>query len=338
MYMNRNRRPETPGMPQTSSNISPLIQSQGQNNGQSPAPGWFSRPRQPFQPGVVDVVVVKAMMGKSLSLPPEILDIIIDYAEYWACTEASIAFTSANRPRINGSGRGVGSENKLLIRSPPIGFTEADVNDARVWRETEPSQTPSRDQVPPEHFKTHLSAIPSLERPVRKVVFKIRARDQGWGGSPEHRNTFYGSWTWFEAGLERFEAPEDGGQPDVTIPFEPTTLRPIHPTGQVVTKPSGQQHVQYPLNPDPMHTIQRNRTAARDMNDYEVTWLWTDDIRPDTPEADRLDELGRGEASGTGEFVRNLRLGDVVSIWGKARFGGWANNVEKASVQVFWAL
>jgi hypothetical protein len=278
------------------------------------------------------------MLAKGLSLPPEILDIIIDHAEYWPCTETSIEFSSANRPRINGGGHGSSSENTLLIRSPPIGFTQADVQDREAWRNAPPSESPSSEPISPEHFKTHLRAIPTLERPVRKVVFKLRSRDQAWGGSREHQQTYQGSWTWFEAGLERFETPNGEDEPEITRPFDTASLRPVYPTGEAVTKPNGQREIKYPLNPDEMHTIQRNRTAGRQMVDYEVVWRWTDDISPESLEAERLEEMGRGKASGSGEFVRNLRLGDVVSIWGKARFLGWANNVERASVQVYWAL
>lgn len=46
---------------------------------------------------------------------------------------------------------------------------------------------------------------PPLVSPVRKIVFKILAHDQGWGGEGGD-NEYDNSWTWFEAGLERFEA------------------------------------------------------------------------------------------------------------------------------------
>lgn len=44
-----------------------------------------------------------------------------------------------------------------------------------------------------------------LANPVRKIVFAIESRDQGWGGELEHEGTYHGSWTWFEAGIERLE-------------------------------------------------------------------------------------------------------------------------------------
>jgi hypothetical protein len=47
---------------------------------------------------------------------------------------------------------------------------------------------------------------PRLVNPVRKVVFKIKSHDQGWGGDPDAKGTYKASWTWFDAGLERFDA------------------------------------------------------------------------------------------------------------------------------------
>ena len=35
---------------------------------------------------------------------------------------------------------------------------------------------------------------------LRRVIFHIESKDQGWSsGSPQHKGTFEGSWTWFEA-------------------------------------------------------------------------------------------------------------------------------------------
>ena len=52
-------------------------------------------PEKPLhEPGVADVLVVKAMLIKALSLPPEIVDYLIDLAEYWPHTTAGISFES----------------------------------------------------------------------------------------------------------------------------------------------------------------------------------------------------------------------------------------------------
>lgn len=44
--------------------------------------------------------------------------------------------------------------------------------------------------------------------PVRKIVFRIRSHDQGWT-TDERTGPFIDAKTWFEAGLERFDASHE---------------------------------------------------------------------------------------------------------------------------------
>jgi hypothetical protein len=74
------------------------------------------------------------------------------------------------------------------------------------------------------------------------------------------------------------------------------------------------------------------------MEEHVIEWSWTDDIHPESPEAEKLTEEGRGKETGTGEFVRNLQLGDVITVWGKARFPGWSNHVNGVTVDIYWAV
>lgn len=46
----------------------------------------------PYEPDVMDVLVVKAMLINGLHLPPEIVDCIIDQAEYWPHTTSSVEY------------------------------------------------------------------------------------------------------------------------------------------------------------------------------------------------------------------------------------------------------
>lgn len=56
---------------------------------------------------------------------------------------------------------------------------------------------------------------------------------------------------------------------------------------------------------------------------HVVTWDWRDD--PQT-------------AEGNGKFVRSLKMGDVVSVWGKARFPRTVNKVRKVKIDIYWAV
>ena len=53
----------------------------------------------------------------------------------------------------------------------------------------------------------HLSEL----HPVRKVVFTITSKDQGWSSSPGSHGTYENSWTWFEAVVrDRIHEPGEG--------------------------------------------------------------------------------------------------------------------------------
>ena len=88
---------------------------------------------------------------------------------------------------------------------------------------------------------------------------------------------------------------------------------------------------------DPAHTIQCNKRANREPQTHTVTWSSGDNIHPESAAADDLVAQGRGRETGTGEFVRGLKVGDAVSVWVKARFPGWSNHVKRAEVDVYWA-
>lgn len=85
--------------------------------------------------------------------------------------------------------------------------------------------------------------------------------------------------------------------------------------------------------------VQANVHAKREFTSHRVVWSWTDDIDADSSRAEEeLLKVGRGKATGNGEFVRNLSFGDVVTLWGHARFPAWVNTVDTARVDVYWAV
>ncbi|KAJ0295904.1 hypothetical protein COL516b_012150 [Colletotrichum fioriniae] len=349
-----------------------IMQSDTQDDHSGPSP------QEPgnYKPSHVDVIVVRVMLEKAFNFPPEILDLIIDQAEYWPHSEASIyhAVTPLRDAlRVVGTTR---DENKFILRCPPIGFLDfKKVGQAfktaplppksgdgspvteplRNLTLLEPTSSPTEmvTEAPREYFTGSMKAPPTLTHPVRKIVFKLRSKDQGWGGGHGDRGSYRGSWSWFEAGLEKFDkehtcdgscqtAAESSDSESEEAPFTNETnlctcgLQSIYPP--VLSTADGKLAYSHGMHPLENLKIQTNKTANRDFMDHEVVWSWTDDIHPESPEADRLAEIGRGKGTGTGKFVRNLKLGDVVTVWGKARFGGWANYVESVKVEIYWAV
>ena len=94
---------------------------------------------------------------------------------------------------------------------------------------------------------------------------------------------------------------------------------------------------EHPLNPTGS-ALQKNKTATRPAEEHIITWSYDDRIRPDSKEAQDLEEIGRGRETGTGEIVRSLKTGDVVTVWAKARYGGWVNHVEEVRIDAYWAV
>ncbi|KAK6224264.1 hypothetical protein QIS74_02591 [Colletotrichum tabaci] len=332
-----------------------------------------------YKPSPTDVSVVRIMLEKASKLPPEIMDIIVDEAQYWAHSEASIyrrADSFHDALRVVGTTK---DENKLLLRCPPIGFRDYEkvglafktaplppksgdgspvTEPLRNLTLLEPTSSPTEvvSEAPREYFTGSMDQPPMLTHPVRKIVFKIRSKDQGWGSTVGDRDSYRGSWSWFEVGLEKFDKDRtcDGscktsapaGNSENTTTSGTTSegdestlctcgLQSIFPP--VEQTPRGHLAYHHSLHPLDNLKILNNRTAHKEFMDHEVVWSWTDDIHPDSPEADRLVEIGRGRGTGTGKFVRSLKLGDVITVWGKARFGGWANVVESVKVEIYWA-
>jgi hypothetical protein len=92
------------------------------------------------------------------------------------------------------------------------------------------------------------------------------------------------------------------------------------------------------LHATPDHKIQCNRVAEHDWQHYHIEWSCTDDIDPESSAGQELEAIGRGSATGDGSFLRSLKVGDMLTVWGRARFPGWTNRIQKVEVKVYWAL
>lgn len=287
------------------------------------------------------------------------------------------------------------------LRSYPLGYIPTKDNPTKLpmTAANDYPSIPSEPLVEPEDFPNNVTqevidywtrdASPRGEFPCRKIVFRIKSHDQGWGGPPGCRGTYKGSSTWFDVGLETLSAVRDGQLPpfrmpesnffggrissqsaaeesigeihaasrDKLLPYfsipDPQserenpesvmcTTRTINPPTKTRTTAHEppQTKADFRFNQDPgLDCLQRNRTATRDSKEYVITWSCDDDIMdPDSVDGKKLDEEGRGRESANGEYVRNLKVGDVVTVWGKSRYLGWVNSVEEVKIDVYWAI
>ncbi|KAF5680931.1 hypothetical protein FHETE_319 [Fusarium heterosporum] len=300
----------------------------------------------------IDIIITRIMLTKGTKLPPDVVDVIFDFAEYWAhsSNEVDYMLQHSNALRVNGQSP---AENKFLLRSFPVGLTgiqgKKELSEVLAYdmNEAKPEQL-EKEHDPSYFVKLADYPTPKLLHPVRKVVFTIRSKDQGWGGETENRHTYNGSWTWFEAGLEKFDAGQTcdpvctydvrhQSSSSTASPLPVCSLRPLYPS--IIPRRGGKFDYSHPLSAQKKWTIVCNRTATRAWQDHVITWSHTDDIQPDTEAAARLQtDEGRGEETGDGRFVRDLKIGDVITVWAKARFGGWVNHIEKVKIDVYWAV
>ncbi|KAH6604446.1 hypothetical protein Trco_007892 [Trichoderma cornu-damae] len=291
----------------------------------------------PYWPSPVDIAVVRAMLFRSKKLPHDLIDAVFDFAEYWAHSmthlDESIHIRGGNEER----------ENRFLVsiclRSYPVGLVNAgarqNAND-QPYTTALPTPRPLGETLDASFFaKSVKYPTPRLARPVRKIVFTFKSQDQGWASDPGDAESPYSkSWTWFEAGLEKFDAScaNDESLPSVS------SLRPVHPQiHQTSSDPVGYNYTHQLLH-SPEWEIKRNMTAFGKWQLHVVTWSYLDDIAPDSEGGQALEAKGRGRGTGDGKFVRQLQVGDVVTVWGKARFGAWVNHIESVRIYVFWAI
>jgi hypothetical protein len=116
------------------------------------------------------------------------------------------------------------------------------------------------------------------------------------------------------------------------------TIIPTTESRQTFGEPPGTKlSFRHALDPG-LDCLQKNRTATRDTKEHKITWSCFDNTDPDSIDGKKLDDEGRGRASANGEYVRNLKIGDVVTVWGKARYGGWVNNIEEVKIDVYWVV
>lgn len=197
--------------------------------------------------------------------------------------------------------------------------------------------------------------------PVRKIVFRIRSHDQGWT-TDERTGPFIDAKTWFEVGLEKFDASHEckfnfsramGTRRHLDVLMSLQTgercpdikklpickLRVVEPKPKYSVNHNGVLGYHYDHSPwKGPREIMRNKVASREWTTYEVTWTCWDVVAPGSKEAQQAMEEGKGQLDGDGRFVRNLKLGDVVTVWGRAMHRGWVNVVDTVEINIYWAL
>ncbi|RPB23896.1 hypothetical protein L211DRAFT_838353 [Terfezia boudieri ATCC MYA-4762] len=87
-----------------------------------------------------------------------------------------------------------------------------------------------------------------------------------------------------------------------------------------------------------LQSLQINETGRAQKKLHVITWSFDDNVNPDSSDGDELEQQGRGRESMTGNFVRSLKLGDVVTVWANSSYMGWMNIVDEVKMDIYWAV
>ncbi|KAL7942564.1 hypothetical protein V8C42DRAFT_331361 [Trichoderma barbatum] len=299
---------------------------------------------KPFEPTLSDVLVVRAMLSQAVILP-ELVGTILDYAEYWARSSTKAQPDFSIHAENVGDGEFDFQGSTFLLRSFPVGLTEeaighegSDIYPRFAYQTTPITPWPIEKAYDRGFFQDLIKNTSTHSNPVRKIVFRIRSHDQGWT-TDDRPGPFIAAKTWFEAGIERFDAEHECERCTDMRKLPLCKLRTVEPQMEGTVSRNGVPGYRYGISPwKGPREIQRNRMAFSEWTNYEVTWTCRDVVAPDSEEAQQAMEQGKGKMDGDGQFVRNLKLGDVITVWGRAMHRGWVNVVDTVEMDVYWAL
>ncbi|KAE8150986.1 hypothetical protein BDV25DRAFT_153494 [Aspergillus avenaceus] len=150
--------------PSTTSNDSDMG---NQHSAESDSP----EQEEEYNPSLEDVLKTRYILRWKTTpegLPAEIVDIIIDSAEYWPSVEVA----------TNDASHITQDKDRVVVRTTPLCYDASTLGDSP-------------------RILAHRTA-----HPCRKIVFSISSHDQGFGGGGP-RGSFTHSYTWFDTELVR---------------------------------------------------------------------------------------------------------------------------------------
>lgn len=247
-----------------------------------------------------------------------------------------------------------GKDNQRPIRKY-LPSQDAYRSDVRKWPREDSQETGTSDSTTRLLESWAMKSATRVEHPCRKIVFTIKSHDQAYSG-PQSGRLYQDSNTWFDTGLERIEVDaklreqtfnmtygttppsKDGSSSEDNVDDGqdvPCVLRTYEPAGDhdKLVDDTQERLYDHPFRPHPT-TLQINRLAGRiPQEPIIIEWRYNDNFGEQ-----ELKDIGRGELTGNGEFVSSLKVGDVVTVWARARYAGWVNYVKEVKMDVYWAV
>ncbi|KAJ5675803.1 hypothetical protein N7462_008700 [Penicillium macrosclerotiorum] len=255
---------------------------------------------QEYFPSLWDVLRVRFLLQWKVTegLPAELVDAIVDAAEYWPSS-----VTSMKEPtnRIIYQDR-----DQVLLKTVPLCYDR---------KSLERSPTTSR---PLPHRTAH---------PCRKIVFHLSSHDQGRG--PRRENMYESSWTWFDTEVvpkahER-NMYANGEEQDLLENEHGQTSRHFNPDDRLLLPRDNKLQV----NGSRVSEVQNVEIIWHYLDKISPDSPLAYDIER---------TQGRGRSTLDGRAVRELEIGDSIALWARARFPQWSNHVSSAQIRVCWAV
>ena len=312
-----------------------------------------SLPITPSFPSLEQAATAKHLL-RSLSLPLELIETIMDFAEYWPSVTSrmkdSVAVLSDPRAKMTDFYSIMFTyhhwvkefvRNRALLRSEALAFRHKSAATSSWKFRAGNHATHTVDQI----GDSEQVALPARgNRPCRKVAFEIVSREDYSGYNVEEEST------WFEASL---------GKPDrehsvdtMSSSNDDRVLNAI----QEPTKPRAKVfHSMQSLWKAPM-SVAKGFTPKKKV-DQSRRGIETSPIiltynKSDTKrnhhhcvawEYDDLSGSDRESLSDGAKFVRSIEVGDRVILYARAgtdthQSNLWMNYVASASVRIYWAV
>ncbi|KAJ7100819.1 hypothetical protein B0H15DRAFT_770194 [Mycena belliarum] len=236
------------------------------------------------------------------------------------------------------SPRDVFEVRHILVKFLPTELANAIIDEAAYW----PRVVCAKDRIPAVHasaYPNHDAAVHCLTAPafpsveelseeklrVKLVKFRIESHDQGWGGEPEHRGTYRGSHTWFEAAILRpGKPPELQGWRRLAV--ELPGLRRFRPSTPLV-------EVENPAEPGGRWRIQTNLCAVPYAQHHTV--VWREGGPPRSGADGSPEEDGSGDGAG---FIEALTPGARIGVVARAMYPMWSNHVQCVELVAYYAV
>ncbi|OAL46121.1 hypothetical protein IQ07DRAFT_518384 [Pyrenochaeta sp. DS3sAY3a] len=167
------------------------------------------------------------------------------------------------------------------------------------------------------------------EKPqVKRIEFEISSRDQGW--TSENTEGTYATSSWLEVSILRNNTDDNTSVPIslpgtfLSSPLEYNQRVTLGSNWSLVRRPESAEQGPQDGEGDLAWYLQGNRVAAG-LQDYRVVWT--------------LDGHEGNEGAGGGHgFLEELKDGDRIVVWGRAKYHGWQCIIEDVKVTVYYGV